>query len=649
MQANGNHVKSPQNTKPKRVMGGMDGNPYTRIHFDPRTKPQFAWPPPANPLPQVPRKASVNRPPPPPCRKKFIDRINAAAEAKRRSARCARGVRKETKPTPASKEKGIFGIFDMLANFVPWVAPPSDGPLSDSSPPTRTGSFSTAPGAYPSSFVSPPSSTPDLSPASSGVLPSSSLPSSPSSMATTLSDMFMESLVLDATDSFMEAAAENEKEIRDYHYEEMRRTNEYQKALNEEREKVKRASEWAATKEFKERQRRQAEESRRFHALPEHEKEAARRKRQAELERLAELFEAEEKRTRQRTKPANYINLEQREAMLKNEKAVRKQMQDTKRRRDEERRKNAARRAEEAAKAESEKARAQAAAAAAQDAQDKETRKQAERDAAYERAQEAQRKRDAAEAEENERRRVREEEAARAQEEADRWARGDDLLSYIKHLKRDIEGMREGKPLPETLAGGYRLLDRPSAFTRRPAPTTPKAETKRTGYRRVNSGFPRPRHLRMPFGAHTNPRAHRSRQFLFQHSEPKPAPVKEDPLQVRFSQYERIWGALSNPSPTMDLTLTFATMPWPLLAPPSSPANITLAAITAFLFHAQRPDPSPSSEKSRRARLKEELLRWHPDKFEHRVLSHVVLADREAVLAGADAVIKVLNELRSAE
>ena len=125
--------------------------------------------------------------------------------------------------------------------------------------------------------------------------------------------------------------------------------------------------------------------------------------------------------------------------------------------------------------------------------------------------------------------------------------------------------------------------------------------------------------------------------------------VEEDPIQARFARYERVWGVLSSPTSSADITLTFATLPWPLLTAPTKLEDFTVAAISEFLFHKQRPSSGVEGEKNRRTRLKEELLRWHPDKFEHRVLGRIVPADMELVRAGADAVIKVLTSLKESQ
>jgi hypothetical protein len=91
-----------------------------------------------------------------------------------------------------------------------------------------------------------------------------------------------------------------------------------------------------------------------------------------------------------------------------------------------------------------------------------------------------------------------------------------------------------------------------------------------------------------------------------------------------------------------NLTLSFRDIPWPLLHPPSSCDGITTVAIRMFLASEHQ-----SSDKSLRDRIREALLRWHPDRFEGRIMEHVRIDQREEVKKGADIVVRCLNELLS--
>jgi hypothetical protein len=90
------------------------------------------------------------------------------------------------------------------------------------------------------------------------------------------------------------------------------------------------------------------------------------------------------------------------------------------------------------------------------------------------------------------------------------------------------------------------------------------------------------------------------------------------------------------------LTLSFYDIPWPLLQLPRSCHDITAEAIRRFLASEHH-----TSEKTHRERVKEALLRWHPDRFGSRILEHVREGQRDEVRKGVDIVVRCLNELLS--
>ncbi|KAG8833883.1 hypothetical protein FRC17_009925 [Serendipita sp. 399] len=91
----------------------------------------------------------------------------------------------------------------------------------------------------------------------------------------------------------------------------------------------------------------------------------------------------------------------------------------------------------------------------------------------------------------------------------------------------------------------------------------------------------------------------------------------------------------------MKLTLSFVDIPWPLLHPPRTSEDINSVAIRRFLASEYQPTP----DRSPRERIKDALLRWHPDRFSNRVLDHVREDQREEVRRGVDVVVRCLNEL----
>lgn len=71
--------------------------------------------------------------------------------------------------------------------------------------------------------------------------------------------------------------------------------------------------------------------------------------------------------------------------------------------------------------------------------------------------------------------------------------------------------------------------------------------------------------------------------------------------------------------------------------------DFTAEAIAQFLLHPLR-DPG----KSRKDKLRDAILHYHPDKF-NRFLHRIVDSDRARVLQGIDLVIKALNRLMHAQ
>ena len=90
------------------------------------------------------------------------------------------------------------------------------------------------------------------------------------------------------------------------------------------------------------------------------------------------------------------------------------------------------------------------------------------------------------------------------------------------------------------------------------------------------------------------------------------------------------------------LTLSFHDIPWPLPHPARTRHDITSESIRRFLASDYH-----STDKTHRDRIKEALLRWHPDRFGTRVLEHVREGQRDEVRKGVDIVVRCLNELLS--
>jgi len=116
--------------------------------------------------------------------------------------------------------------------------------------------------------------------------------------------------------------------------------------------------------------------------------------------------------------------------------------------------------------------------------------------------------------------------------------------------------------------------------------------------------------------------------------------------------YETRWDTLLAPDEATDRFLTFRDIPWPCHAAYStsdgqhfSLEDLTIDSISEFLFHPAK-ELAESAQKIKA--IRETLLRFHPDKFEGRVMSRVSEEDRPRVQEGIGVVVRTLNELMRA-
>ncbi|CAL1711973.1 unnamed protein product [Somion occarium] len=135
--------------------------------------------------------------------------------------------------------------------------------------------------------------------------------------------------------------------------------------------------------------------------------------------------------------------------------------------------------------------------------------------------------------------------------------------------------------------------------------------------------------------------------------------------------YEKQWKLLLS-GEGAQAELRFEDIPWPVFVVDVGPSpdkkgkrpatephvdveDITVEAVSRFLLSTTRSDEHgmvPTDEdgkKERRDKLRETMLRFHPDKFEGRILSRVRLEDREKVQEGVRKVAIALNRLMEAK
>ncbi|KAH9036127.1 hypothetical protein EDB85DRAFT_1941291 [Lactarius pseudohatsudake] len=99
--------------------------------------------------------------------------------------------------------------------------------------------------------------------------------------------------------------------------------------------------------------------------------------------------------------------------------------------------------------------------------------------------------------------------------------------------------------------------------------------------------------------------------------------------------YDRRWAELLN---SKSVDLGFGDVPWPV----RGKAQLTAEAISAFLFPS---GPDVESGRTRKEVLREAMLRFHPDKFEGRVIPRIRSEDRDPVREGANAVARAVMGL----
>jgi hypothetical protein len=126
--------------------------------------------------------------------------------------------------------------------------------------------------------------------------------------------------------------------------------------------------------------------------------------------------------------------------------------------------------------------------------------------------------------------------------------------------------------------------------------------------------------------------------------------------------YDRMWRELLDRSDgngekgkgrPSEETLRFADIPWPVLAhhhrgkrrsKTVSLDDLTAEAISTFLLPSKGGD-QVTEKKERKEKIRETMLRFHPDKFESRVMRRVAESEKEIVLEAVGIVVRAVGEL----
>jgi hypothetical protein len=111
-------------------------------------------------------------------------------------------------------------------------------------------------------------------------------------------------------------------------------------------------------------------------------------------------------------------------------------------------------------------------------------------------------------------------------------------------------------------------------------------------------------------------------------------------LVTRLRVYEEKWAALRSNAIGVE-HLSFYDIPWPSFENTRGSVDIIEERVLAFVCHPLHEHIQGGGGQARS--LRSEMLRWHPDKFEGKVLGRVVEGDREAVREAAGRVARILT------
>ncbi|OAX40453.1 hypothetical protein K503DRAFT_614425 [Rhizopogon vinicolor AM-OR11-026] len=119
----------------------------------------------------------------------------------------------------------------------------------------------------------------------------------------------------------------------------------------------------------------------------------------------------------------------------------------------------------------------------------------------------------------------------------------------------------------------------------------------------------------------------------------------QEGLVACFQVYDAKWEELKKSKTLTSVML--CEMPWPIFVQGcSSPDDISQRSMEEFIFHPHRVG---MENKSRKDRLKIEMLRFHPDKFNSHIVSKLRECDREMAIEIAGAVARILTGMMAQE
>ncbi len=135
-------------------------------------------------------------------------------------------------------------------------------------------------------------------------------------------------------------------------------------------------------------------------------------------------------------------------------------------------------------------------------------------------------------------------------------------------------------------------------------------------------------------------RARRKRERLEEECE-----AAHSNLAARLCLYEDKWAFLQSNAVKIE-NISFFAIPWPSFEDIRCVGDITKERVIAFMCHPLREHIQCAGERQARC-LRSEIMRWHPDKFEGKVLGKVAEGDREAAKEAAGEVARILTVLNA--
>ncbi|KAJ2936637.1 hypothetical protein H1R20_g445, partial [Candolleomyces eurysporus] len=135
---------------------------------------------------------------------------------------------------------------------------------------------------------------------------------------------------------------------------------------------------------------------------------------------------------------------------------------------------------------------------------------------------------------------------------------------------------------------------------------------------------------------HQQEKFRQEQESLARRAARKAANLTKDEMAKLFEKNEKMWPGLSSKD-----TLRWTDFPWPVTRTPSTPEDITILAIKAYILSPLYPDKS----RSEKDRIKDYIRRWNPDRLQTKIFAKVLEEEKVDVREGVGAVVRNLVEL----